>query len=128
VPFTINVSAKDKIVHIVGTGVITVPMCAEAAANLINNPDYQPHFGVVIDFRQATNTPLMTEMRELATMFQGYKDSVQGRIGLVVKDTDAKKASVMCMLVRVFGIRMEGYADMNKAFEYVNTGVGDFNF
>lgn len=111
-----------------GAGEITVSLCAEAAANLINHPDFQPHYGIVIDFRQATNTPLMTEMRELATLFHDYQNSVQGRIGLVVKDTDAKKASVMCMLVRVFGVRMEGYGDMNKAFEYVNTGIGDFRF
>ena len=127
-PFTINVAAKDKIAHIVGAGMITVQSCAETLVQVVNHPDFKPDYGIVVDFRQATNTPLMTEMRELATVVRDHKDSVQGRIGLVVKDTDAKKASVMCMLVRVFGIRMEGYADMNKAFEYVNTGIGDFNF
>jgi len=128
VPITINVSAKAQIAHVVGVGEITVPFCAEAAANLINHPDYQPHFGIVVDFRQAANTPHMTEMRELASILRNYKDSLHGRVGLVVKDTDAKKASVMCMLVRAFGGKMEGYADMNKAFDYVTTGTGDFNF
>ena len=127
-PFTINVSPKEQIALIAGSGEITVPLCAEAMANLANHPDFQPHFGIIIDFRQATNTPHMAEMRELASLFYGYKDAFTSRIGLVVKRTDEKKAGVMCMLVRVFGVKMEGYAEMHKAFEYVTTGVGDFNF
>ena len=127
-PFTINVSKKEQLALIAGSGEITVPLCAEAMANLAAHPDFHPGFGIIIDFRQASNTPHMAEMRELADLFYAYKDSSYGRIGLEVKRSDEKKAGVMCMLVRVFGIKMEGYAEMHKAFEYVTTGVGDFNF
>lgn len=121
-PITIRVSAKDQIAHVLGAGEITVPWCAEAAANLINHSDYQPHFGIVVDFRQATNTPHMSEMRELAAILRGHKDSLTGMVGLVVKDADAKKASVMCMLVRAFGAKMEAYGDPDAAMRYLSTG------
>jgi hypothetical protein len=127
-PFSIVISTKDQICHLVASGVITVQLCTVTAEKLISHPNFLPHFGTVIDFRQATNTPMMNEMRELATMIFGIRDCLHGRIGLVVKDTDAKKASVMCMLVRVFGVKMESYGDTTKAFDYVRTGTGDFNF
>jgi len=127
-PITIDVAKEKQIVHVVGTGVITVPLCAEAMANLTNHPDFESQFGVVVDFRQATNTPSMTQMRELATLFYGYKDSIDGRIGLVVKNTDAKKAAVMCMLVRVFGVKMESYGEVDKAIKYVTTGTSGLKF
>jgi len=121
-PFTIDISPKEQIAYITGIGDISVPLCIETTANLVNHPDFQPHYGILLDSRQATNTPTVVETPQLAAVVHEYRDYFQGMTALVVNAKDEIRASTLCRLVRVFGVRMEAYSDTELAMQYLTTG------
>jgi hypothetical protein len=125
-PYTIDVSTSENVVYLKGIGDLSVESSLEAAANVVNHPDVQPHFGMVVDFGKATNTPTLSEMRILASSLGKYAPSLKGRIGLRVLPGDVNKAGVLCVLVRVFGVKMEAYSDLDQAYQYVRIGRAGF--
>jgi hypothetical protein len=121
-PFTIDISTEEQFGRVTGVGDISIPASVEAVEDLINHPDFQPHFGVIVDFLQTKATPKMSEMRDIAAAINSYKDSFSHRIALVVNPGEVRKASTVCMMVRVFGVQMEAYGEMEPALKYLATG------
>jgi hypothetical protein len=121
-PYTINVSTVNHIARFKGTGDFSVQLCVEAIADMANHPDFQAHFGLLADVTETTNIPTITEVRKLASVIHEKRNSFQGRIALVVSPRDVNKASVLCMLVRVFGVEMEAYGDADMALKFLRTG------
>jgi len=121
-PFTIEISTEEQIAYVTGIGDLTVESSAEAMRNLATDPDFQSHYGVLLDFLRTTNAIHQTKMREIAAALHGFKNTYKGRIALVVNPKEVRKASTVCLLVRVFGVHMEAYSDIESAVKYLTTG------
>lgn len=121
-PFTIEISAEEQIGRVAAIGDLSIPSSVETVEKMVNHPDFQSHYGIIVDFRQTTSTPKMSELREIANAIRKFKDPLQSRIALVLNPKEVRKASTVCMMVRVFGFEMEAYGDMESAMKYLATG------
>jgi len=125
-PFKLTVSETEQIACVTASGILNLEMCIELTGNLANHPDFQPHYGLIADFRQVPNVPSRAEVRKMATFLRENREDYVGKIALVISSKDRLLAGMLCMLVRVFGMRMEMFDDMAMAMEYVSTGIGEF--
>jgi len=66
--------------------------------------------------------PTRAEFRKLASTVRKHKDSFQGSMALVLKPGDLKRASMLSILVRLFGVRMEVFEDVAGAVEFIYQG------
>ena len=121
-PFRIDISTEAQIARVTGTGNLTIQSSVEAMADVVHHPDFQPHYGVLLNFLQVTNNIHRTEMHDIAAALHGFKDSFKGRIALVITPAEVRKVSTVCLLVRVFGVKMEAYGDIESAMRYLTTG------
>jgi hypothetical protein len=121
-PFAIDISTEDQFGRVTGIGDLNIPPSVKAVEDLIDHPDFQPHYGIIVDFRQTATTARMSELRDIAAAIRQYRNPFQGRIALIVNPKEVRKASTVCMMVRVFGIKMEAYGEMESALKYLATG------
>jgi hypothetical protein len=121
-PFAIDVSTEEQIARVTGIGDLTVQSSAEAMADLASRPEFQRHYGVLLDFSQITNAIHRSQMRNIADTLHNFKNAYRGRIAIVINPAEVRKVSTICMLVRVFGVQMEAYADIEPAMKYLTTG------
>lgn len=121
-PFIFNVSHEDHIIYVTASGEITIQDCLEAVSERAEHAKSLKTFDTLVDLSQATSTPPIVEMRKIGSSILGYKTDIKNRTAIVVKPKDINKASVICMLVRPFGIRMEAYGDSELAMRYLKTG------
>lgn len=118
-PFTIKISEAEQIACVTASGVLDLEMCIQAAEDLAQRADFQPHYAVVTDFRQVPNVPSKTEVRKMAAFFRDNKEHFRGKTAMVVNRKDLVLAGMLCMLVSVFGMKMEAFDDMSLAIEHV---------
>jgi hypothetical protein len=121
-PFIFNVSQEDQIIYVTASGKVTIQDCLDAVLKRAEYAKSLKTFNTLVDMSPATSTPPIVEMRKIGSSIIGYKKGIKNRTAIVVKPEDINKASVICMLVRPFGIRMEAYGDSTLAMRYLETG------
>ena len=121
-PFQINVLAEEELGSVKATGDICITDSVEAVADLCRLPEFESHFGVIIDFSEVQSTPDLKELKQTAQAVKQYKDRFHGNIALVVEPKYVNMASIICMLVRVFGIRIEAYGNFESSKRFLQRG------
>jgi hypothetical protein len=121
--FKVNVSEEKKLLVVTVTGKTDIQAAIESVASIIVHPAIQSGYAIVVDLHQVIGAFSVGEMRALASEQHKYRSLYKkNRTVLIVKEKEVQKASIMCMLVRAFGIHMEAYADMASAMRFLDTG------
>lgn len=121
----VNVSAANSILTVTGHGELNIQSMIELFEDIVSQHAnaIQSGYSIVLDYHQATGSFSLTEIHTLASLYRKYADYYSdNRVALIVRKEEMRKASILCTLVRAFGIRMEAYGDVESARTYIGTG------
>jgi len=122
-PFGFLFSEPAQTVYITASGDLDLEMCIETLGKIVDHPDFQPHYGIVANFKSMESAPAKAEIRSVASVLRKHKDSFDGNIALVLNKEHLILAGMLCMLVRVFGMRMEAFDNIPMAMEFASSGT-----
>jgi hypothetical protein len=123
-PFDVEISKTEHIAYLTATGDIDLPSSLAVAADLVQHPRFHPSYGIIVDLHAARSLPLKEELRGLAFTLGSFRDSLRGRLALVINAKDLKPAALLSTFVSVFGLRMDAFSDHQLAAAYVSRGIG----
>jgi hypothetical protein len=121
-PFTYDLSYKNQITYITATDDVTVQSSRDAMVEWDRLSSRKPA-GIIVDLSQATTLPPTSQMRQIASAIIEHKEFIKSRVAVIVKPEDIRKASIVCMLIRIAGIYMEAYGDRESAEQYLKTSM-----
>jgi hypothetical protein len=119
----VNVSEKNSILTVTGHGELNIQSMIELFEDIASHHGnvIRSGYSVVLDYHQATGSFSLTEIRTMASMYRKYADYYNNnKIALIVRKEEVHKASILCLLTRGFGVRIEAYSDKESAMKFLS--------
>lgn len=119
-PFEYRIVRDERLAYVTANGVIDMRSSVEAMGELVRHPDFDPHFGVVIDLRDMTYRPSLGELRVIAWAMAHEKFALPKRIAVVLSESVKRtRARVYDRFGRMAGVALQLFPDMDDAISWL---------
>jgi len=125
-PFNINISETDKIVHVTGYDKVSVVECVSTVSELAQNPNYRSDFDIVVSLQHTKLAVKVFEAHKIGVFAARFRDSFQGKTAMICQKKDLFLVNIYCVICRAAGIKIESFTDSELAMAYV-TGEVEVN-
>ncbi len=106
-PFSHTISERDKTAYVRATGPIDLRDGILAIHALVDNREFQSHFKVIADLREATFQPSTMDLFAIRDVLLSFRNRFLGGITLLVAEKELYIARLTCDIVNSADFRME---------------------
>lgn len=94
--------------------------CLHAMKSLSEDPDFMPHFGVILDLRNIRSSPLLDELNGIAEALSHIKDYFAGKIAVVVEMVYYSMAILTSHYASFSGFTYGIFYDLHEAQRWIS--------
>ena len=114
--FEFALSERDRRIQVTARGPVDVGESLAAGLALTQQPDFQPHYAVLVDAREIEFAPSAMEIEHLGRALARFKESFLGRIALLVQGTLMFGIMrMLCSVAEANGFPMRPFTDLDEA-------------
>ncbi len=121
--FEFALSDRDRRIQVTARGQVDFRESLAAGVALTKRPDFQPHYGVLVDLREIEFAPKTPEIEHFGRDLARFKESFQGRIAVVVEgQLMFGLARMTCSVADASGFPMRPFTDLEEACAWLEEG------
>jgi hypothetical protein len=114
-----EIDARGTSARIVGTGILTMPEMIASVDQLTADGRFQPHFPVVVDFRDIDYNADLNDGDEFVAALKRLEPLLQNKMALVVPEHLQLLATLFCLLAKMGGMdRMKCFTSLKEALDW----------
>ncbi len=111
----------DRRIQVTASGPIDFREILAAFVTIVERPDFEPHFSVLIDAREIEFTPSGFEIEQFARQLGRFKRDIQGRVAILVKgNLHFGLARMTCSVAEANGFPMRPFTDLEQARSWLD--------
>jgi hypothetical protein len=119
-PITWSISEEEALALVRYEGPTTLAEVVDTMVEVAGSPEFQPHYGVLVDLREMEYSPSIRELIEIASALINMKSLMQGKIALVTSTAfHYQMTQFNVRLVSVVGVRAKAFREMEEARKWV---------
>lgn len=124
-PFNHKIHKEGEIVIVKAIGVIDINSTLEAIASVIKDPEFSPHFQIIVDLRKIQYNPSILDIFKIKDSLNSKMKMLQGTITLVTTPAFSHLTKLVCIMTSVYNIKMYAVTESSLLDEYdaVDTSV-----
>ena len=117
---TWSISEEEALALVRYEGPTNLAEVVDSIVEVAGSPEFQPHYGVLVDLREMEYSPSVRELIEIASATINMKSLMQGKLALVTSNAFHHRMIQFNMrLVSVMGVRGKAFREMEEAREWV---------
>jgi len=111
-----EINPTDKVVHVIGTGMLPMPEMIAIVDEVAEDPVFQSDFCMLFDLREADYTAELKDGDAFVSALKRRMDDFQNKFALIVPEHLHFLAKLYSVLAEVGGFdRMQCFIDFNEA-------------
>ncbi len=115
-PLHYNIDPKERLVRIVGTGVVSMSSTIAEVERVAADPRFEPRFMVIFDLREVHYEAELKDGDELAAVLRQKKSDFQNKFAVVVPGSLLLLVKLYCLLANMAGFeKIMPFTDMEEA-------------
>ncbi len=115
-----NIDPSRALVHVIGTGWVTMSEMTAVVDQIAAHPQFRSDFPVVFDIRDADYTAQTNDGDAFVAALDRGESAFQKRFALVVPQSLQVLATLFCLMAQLKGIdRIKCFTDMSAAHEWI---------
>jgi len=114
VPYRWSICQEEELAEIVADGVIDISSSIEALFAVTSDPEYAPHYRILIDMREMNFTPRLGDALEIASVLRRARSVLRGRMALVTQEDLSRLAMIVASIARG-GVMIRTFEDYDAA-------------
>ena len=103
-PLSYNIAEQEQQVVITGNGAVTMAGMISFVQQVAADPQFRPHYTVILDLRNADYAADLEDGDKLATTLKQKRTDFQNKFAVVVSDPLYLLAKLYCVLSRMGGL------------------------
>jgi hypothetical protein len=115
-----SIDASRALVHVIGTGRLTMPEMIVVVDQIADDPRFRSDFPVLFDIRDTEYTAELNDGNEFVAALDRRESAFQKRFALILPPSLQLLGTLFCLLAQVKGIdRIKCFTAMRDAHEWI---------
>jgi len=111
-PYSWKIDPEARLAHVRGWGAMIIDEALDAPRQLVEHPDFEPAFSVLVDLRELVMEPVAEHLVAVGRNLAEIRQRMRGRIALVVPAEHATAAEMGTAMAAAGGFgNMRVYTD-----------------
>ena len=106
-PFNYTITTQEKSVYVKAIQVIDAQSAIEAVQELVQDPDFDFSYDIVVDLRQMKYEPNLADLGTIRDGVKQYKSKFIGEIIVIVRSKDFLKAQLAASLAKTWELNVK---------------------
>ena len=119
-PFSINIFPSEQLARVEARGVVNLRDCVETITDVIRHPSFSPQFRILVDLQAMEYEPSTIVLHGLISVLSGNRAMVQNKIAVVIPESKAQLARMVCRMAQSTGITIQSFITMDSATAWLN--------
>ncbi|MBN2716330.1 MAG: pyridoxamine 5'-phosphate oxidase family protein [Deltaproteobacteria bacterium] len=118
--FSFHINTAEKFVDIQAKGAADFDTLAGLTNRLIEQADYEPDYGIMVDFSAVRYVPSFGEIRHFGKLFQTVSSAFRGKVAFVVGDAAQLRAGQFASVIaRTLKFKMNVFGERRLALNWI---------
>ena len=119
-PLEARINAAKKTVYSIATGRVEIGEVIQVIEDLASHGDFKADFSHLVDLTKIIEPPVVHNTGEISEVLQAIKNTLDGRIALVVSDYVAQAVvNLISALAAKDGITLKAFLDIEEATTWI---------
>ena len=113
-PYRWSICQEEELAEIVADGFVDTSSSIEALFAVTSDPEYAPHYRILIDMREMDFTPRLGDALEIASVLRKARSVLRGRMALVTHE-ELSRLAVIVASIASGGVTIRTFEDYDAA-------------